>query len=140
MSAFFFFEVEKNRKKKSKQKKLSLSPFGFRLQLARSLLHPGHGRVHPSPRRRGLALQLRLGALRQVGRGPLDLLLGPGDGRGGPVRRVVDALRRAARRGGDGLGRLVCRGGDLRRGLAVLCCFFCVCAYVSGREGERESE
>ena len=56
------------------------------------------------------------------------------------VRGVVDALRGVARGGGDGVGGLVCRGGDLRRGLAVLCCFFCVCAYVSGREGERESE
>ena len=109
-----------------KKKKL-YSPFRFRLELSGSLLHLRHGRVDPPLGRRGLALQRRLGALRQVRRGPLDLPLGARDGRGGAVRGVVNglggvarALRRVARGGRDGLGRLVRRGRDLRRGLAVL--------------------
>ena len=110
--------TSEERRKKTKK---TLSPFGFRLQLARSLLHPPLCR-------RGLALQLRLCALRQIGRGALDLLLRSGDGRGCAVRCVVDAPGGVSRRRGDGVRRLVCRGGELRRGLAVL------------RERDREGE
>ena len=110
--------TSEERRKKTKK---TLSPFGFRLQLARSLLHPPLCR-------RGLALQLRLCALRQIGRGALDLLLRSGDGRGCAVRCVVDAPCGVSRCRGDGVRRLVCRGGELRRGLAVL------------RERERERE
>lgn len=110
--------TSEERRKKTKK---TLSPFGFRLQLARSLLHPPLCR-------RGLALQLRLCALRQIGRGALDLLLRSGDGRGCAVRCVVDAPGGVSRCRGDGVRRLVCRGGELRRGLAVL------------RERERERE
>ena len=44
------------------------------------------------------------------------------------MRCVVDAPGGASRRRGDGVRRLVCRGGELRRGLAVL------------RERDREGE
>lgn len=112
-------------------RKNSNSPSRLRLKLAGSFLDPGNGRVDPPPCGRGLALQLRLGALRQIGGGALDLLLGSRHGRGGAVRGVVDPFGGVGGGRGDGVGCLVGGGGDLRRGLAVLCWFF---------EVERERE